>query len=234
MYFAVYATNRHGAAREPIRHDATAEGRETVRDLRSIAAVLFGLLLFFQFGSEWAIAGWLPLFLIHRLGSNPEWAIFALAIYFADLLLGRLLAFRLLPRFEHRKLLLASTILAMLGYLFLSFTTSLLGAYIAIILIGAGFAPVYPLIAENLDERFSYRPDFYNRMLLSGVTGAMSMQWILGFVGSYTGMQYVMLIPALGSIAVLILTLLIMLEAHLMGSKIKDRKQENAVTASKE
>ena len=33
---------------------------------RSPGAVLFALLLFIQFGNEWSIAGWLPLFLIRR------------------------------------------------------------------------------------------------------------------------------------------------------------------------
>ena len=38
-------------------------------------AVLFALLLFFQFGNEWSIAGWLPLFLIRRVGLSPKAAL---------------------------------------------------------------------------------------------------------------------------------------------------------------
>ena len=34
---------------------------EILSELRSPGAVLFSLVLFFQFGNEWAIAGWLPL-----------------------------------------------------------------------------------------------------------------------------------------------------------------------------
>ena len=44
---------------------------EAFRDFRSLGAVRFALLLFLQFGNEWAIAGWLPLFLIQRLGISP-------------------------------------------------------------------------------------------------------------------------------------------------------------------
>jgi len=47
----------------------------------------------------------------------------------------------------------------------------------------------------------------------------MSAPWLLGYVAAYLGMQYVMLIPAFGSVAVLILALLLMLEARLMGGK---------------
>lgn len=218
IYLVIYARNRSPGARAVVqRRREDAEAREMLRDLRSIAAVLFSLLLFFQFGNEWAIAGWLPLFLIHRFGSNPVWAIFGLAIYFLALMAGRLAVQPLLSRVNHRKLLLASMMAAMTGYLLLSFTGSMSGAWAAVVVIGAGFAPIYPLVAENLDDRFSYHPGFYNGIFSIAITGAMSAPWLLGYVAEYLGIRYVMLIPALGSIAVFVLALLIMFEAHVMG-----------------
>jgi fucose permease len=235
IYFVLYAKNRYPAALRAIqpRSDASA-ARESLKDLRNIAAILFSLVLFFQFGNEWAIAGWLPLFLIHRLGSNPEWAIFALALYFLALLSGRLLARALLPLVNHRRLLLASIVFAVLGYLLLSFTGSFLGALLAIVFIGAGFAPVYPLLTETLDERFAYQPGFYNGIFSVAITGAMSAPWILGYVDSTFGIRYVMLMPALGSVAVFILTLLIMLEAHLMGGSRRRRDSQSPLVAGKQ
>jgi fucose permease len=106
---------------------------------------------------------------------------------------------------------------AMCGYLLLSFTGSMIGAWVAVVVIGAGFAPIYPLVAENLDDRFSYHPGFYNGIFSIAITGAMSAPWLLGYVDEHLGIRYVMLIPALGSIAVFILALLIMFEAHVMG-----------------
>lgn len=217
IFFVVYASNNFLPALAPMKsREEENRIRETLRNLRSIAALLFGLLLFFQFGNEWAIAAWLPLFLIHRLGANPVWAIFALALYFMALTFGRLIARRLLPRANHRKLLLASIGAAMIGYWLLSFTNSMGGAWIAIVIIGSGFGPIYPLIAESLDDRFSYHPGFYNGIFSIAITGAMFAPWLLGYVDSYLGMRYVMLIPALGSMAVLVIALLIMFEARLM------------------
>ncbi len=220
IYFIAYAGNKFPAVLAPLKpREEENRIRETLRSLRSIAAVLFSLLLFFQFGNEWAIAGWLPLFLIHRLGANPVWAIFALAVYFLALLLGRLAVRSFLPRLNHRRLLLASIVTAMLGYLLLSFAGSMLAAWIAAAVVGAGFAPIYPLVAETLDERFAYHPGFFNGIFSIAITGGMSAPWLLGYVDAYLGTRYVMLLPALGSIAVLVLALLIMLEAHLMGGK---------------
>ncbi len=191
--------------------------RNTLQDLRSIATVLFSFLVFFQFGNEWAIAGWLPIFLVRKLGSNPALAIGVLAAYFFTLTFGRMAATRFLPLgFRPRKLLIASIALAICGFILVTVSGSLSGATIGVIIVAIGYAPVYPLIAEGLDHRFSFHPAFYNGTISVAITGAMSAPWLLGFVAAYVGIQYVMLVPALGSILVLVLSLLLMLEAHLM------------------
>lgn len=234
VYFVVYLLNRDPIARQPIRSNTSSSTRDTLRDLRSVAGVLFTLLLFFQFGNEWAIAGWLPLFLIHRLGSNPETAIWALGLYFGALMLGRIFAQALLLRVNHRKLLIGSIVLAMIGYLALSFTDSMLGALTAVAVIGAGFAPIYPLVAEKLDNRFAFQPRVYNGVFALAITGGMSAPWLLGYVAAALGMRYVMLVPALGSTIVLILALLIMLEAYLMGSAKQNSAEEPLTPAGQQ
>ncbi len=65
---------------------------QALRDFKNPGAVLFSLLLFFQFGNEWSIAGWLPLFLIRRLGISPAASLLLLAFYWAALLVGRLVS----------------------------------------------------------------------------------------------------------------------------------------------
>jgi fucose permease len=219
LFFLLFLVNRFAPARTPLGEREEDIHREMLKDLRSIATVLFSLLLFFQFGNEWAIAGWLPLFLIHRFGINPAYAIGILAFYFFALMFGRLVAQALLEWFNHRKLLMGSIILSMVGYIVLSFAETALGALIAVALIGAGYAPIYPLIAERLDDRFSYHPGFWNGTVSIAITGAMCAPWILGYVDQFLGVQYVMLVPALGSVAVCILAVLLMYEAHLMGEK---------------
>ncbi len=225
LYLFLYLRSSHPPARsraQPRKEDAL---RETVKDLRSIATVLFSLLVFFQFGNEWALAGWLPLFLIHRLGISPVLALTGLALYFLSLMAGRAIAQPLLANLHHWRMLLASIFLAMTGYLWLSFAASLGAATAAISIIGIAYGPIFPLIAEQLDDRFSYHPGFYNGMIAIAVSGAMSAPWLLGYIDAYLGMQYVMLIPAFGSVAVLILALLLMLEARLMGAK-RNRQSE--------
>ncbi len=189
---------------------------DTASDLRSIATTLFGLSLFLQFGNEWVIAGWLPLFLVRRLGSNPAMAIAILALYFAALTVGGPLAQKLLPHLAQRRYLIASVALSTGGLLLLGLAGSLLGAAIAVLVIAAGYAPICPLIAGQLDDRFSLHPGLYKWALTIAVAGAMSEPWLIGFVAGWLGMNYILLLPAFGSVLVLVFSLLLMFEAHLM------------------
>src|SRR5262249_54051026 len=93
-----------------------------IAELRNPGAVLFSLLLFFQFGNEWAIAGWLPLFLSQRLGISPATSLGMLALYWAALLVGRVVAQWILPRVSHARLLLSCVLAAMFGCVILLLT----------------------------------------------------------------------------------------------------------------
>jgi predicted MFS family arabinose efflux permease len=225
VYLAVLFRNRFWLAREAVRHDGEDILRDTLRDLHSIAAMLFALLILFQFVCEWAIAGWLPLFLIHTLGINPATAIWALALYFLALMAGRLLAQFLLPIVSHRKMLLFGVALAMAGYLLLSLTSFTAIALAAAVVIGCGHAPIYPLVAERLHDRLSYHTGFYSGSISLAIAAAMATPWLLGYVAESFGMSWVMLIPAIASIVVLVLAILIMLESRLMGGRQNDTEQ---------
>lgn len=205
---------------------AAHQGRESsrlrtanaARDFKSVTAILFSLLLFFQFGNEWALAGWLPLFLVRRLGVNPTFAIYTLAFFFLALVAGRLGSQMLRRYVSHSKLLFGSVLLAMLGYLLLSLTKSAIGAALAALVTGFAFAPVYALVAEKIGRGFDYEPGFFNGIFSLAIAGGMLIPALLGFVAYHFGMEYVLVIPALGSLAVLALMLLIALAAKLLSS----------------
>ncbi len=193
-----------------------AAAQLTPRQLRSPAAVLFALLLFFQFGNEWSIAGWLPLFLIQRLGISPERSIFMLALYWGALMAGRVLAQALLSRIGHGRLLLLSAAAALFGCVLLSFTNNLSGAMAGILFTGAGFASIFPLTAEKIGSRFpGYSPSVYSGLFSLSFTGAMLAPWSIGFMAEWWGIGAMMIIPLLGTCMVFVLLAMIVLEARL-------------------
>jgi len=189
---------------------------QVFRDLQSFGAILFAALLFFQFGNEWSIAGWLPIFLIRRLGASPKAALIILAIYWLALIVGRLAAVALLPRVRHARFLLVSAGEAVFGCLLLLATDNRFGAVVGTLLVGCGFAAIYPLIAERIGQDFpDFQPGFFNGIFSIALTGAMLAPWTLGHLADVWGVGVVMAIPLAGTCMVFVLVLLIWLEAKI-------------------
>jgi fucose permease len=211
-------------ARAKYPSDVVARRRsleDVAREFTIPSAVLFSLLLFFQFGNEWAIAGWLALFLILRLGLNPSTALLLLAAYWISLMLGRVVAQSILPRVHHGKLLVSASFASMFGCIILTFTDNLFGAVFGTLLVGFGFAPIYPLVVENIGARFPhYHPGFFNGIFSLALTGGMLAPATLGYAAEVWGIGIVMMLPMIGSMIVCVLVLMIWLESKLLSPKL--------------
>jgi len=204
-------------APQPVPHHPSP--KEFLNELRTPGAVLFSLLLFFQFGNEWAVAGWLPLFLSQRLGISPATSLGMLALYWAALLIGRVASQAILPRVSHGKMLLCSVLAAMFGCVILLSTDNRFGAVSGVLLLGGAFAPIYPLVVEKIGNRFPYyHPGFYNGIFSFAIAGGMLAPSTLGYFASVWGVHIVMALPLAGSAVVFILLLLLSLEARLSHS----------------
>lgn len=192
--------------------------RRVLREFRSPRAVLFALLLFFQFGNEWSLAGWLPLFLVRRLGISPKDALLMLGLYWLALLLFRLVAILLLDRVRHGRLLAGSVLSALFGVFLLYFTDNSFGAASGAAMVGCGFATIYPLLAEKIGRSFPYyNPAFFNGIFSFAITGGLLAPATLGYLASVAGIGAIMALPLLGTCMVVFLLMLIWLEAKVTG-----------------
>lgn len=192
---------------------------EAWEDFRNPTAWMFALLLFFQFGNEWSVAGWLTIFLIQRIGISPATSLLLLALYWLALLVGRVAAQFLLPRVHHGRMLVFSVLAALFGCLILSFTKTTFGAVSGILFVGGGFAVVYPLVVEKIGFRFPYfHPGLFNGIFSFAMTGGLLAPWTLGFFADWFGIGMLMLLPLAGTIMVSLLLGIIWLEARLIGA----------------
>jgi fucose permease len=205
---------------DPPEHEAVG-WRIVARDLRSPSALLLALVLFFEFGNEGAIAGWLALFLTQKLGFSPARSLFLLAFFWFALLAGRLLAQFLLPRIRHARMLLYSVPLGMLGCLILTFTDNLFGVISGTLLCGLAFSCVLPLAMERIGSRFTYyHPGFYNGIFSIALTGGLLAPASIGLYAYwYGGINIVMAVPLIGSVMVLGIVVLIFLESRFNAAK---------------
>jgi hypothetical protein len=214
VFAAIYAKASYTTAQE------TGHGglRRSLADFRSPGAVMFALLLFFQFGNEWSVGGWLPLFLNRRLGLSLKAALFVLALYWFFLMAGRLGAVAILPRVRHGRLLLGSVVLALFGCLVLYFTNNEFGAAMGALFLGAGYASIYPLVAEAIGRRFPYyHPGFFNGIFSLALVGGLLAPATLGYAAEAVGVGVVIGVPLVGTFLVMTLLLLIWLESKVTG-----------------
>lgn len=224
LLFAVAAALAAGLySRSSLRGPAFQSERsvgEVVRGLKSPGSVLFTLLLFVQFGNEWTLAGWLPVFLIQRVGLSPDRAILLLAIFWLALLLGRVAAQGVLAHVRHGRLLIGSSATSLMGCLILQATNNYFGCWVGTLLAGAGFSTVYPLVVENIGHRFpEYHPGFYNGLLSFGIGGGLLVPFLVGQASNWWGIGVVMAVPSVGIVMVFILLSLLWLEARLAGNR---------------
>jgi MFS transporter, FHS family, glucose/mannose:H+ symporter len=197
---------------------AQPDFRHVLRDFRSFGAVLLALILFFQFGNEMSIAGWLPIFLVRRLGISPPASLGVLALYWMALLAGRVAAVAILPKVRHSRLLGGSVLAALFGCLVLARTNNQFGAGTAVLLLGAGFASIYPLVAEKIGGRFPYyHPVFFSGIFSFALFGGLVAPATLGYAAAAWGVGIVVALPLLGTCMVSVLLLLIWLESKVTG-----------------
>jgi MFS transporter, FHS family, glucose/mannose:H+ symporter len=190
---------------------------QAVRDLRSGLAVLFALLLFFQFANEWLIAGWLPVLLIDRHGMSPSSAASLLAVYWFALTAGRIAATNLLNVVRHGRLLGLSAFGALFGCSLIAFGSNL-GVVVGVLLTGLGFSAIYPLAAERIAGRFSYyHPGYFNGIFTFALMGGVLAPFVMGHVAMGYGLSSIPLTAMLGSCAVFALVLIIWLGRKVSG-----------------
>jgi MFS transporter, FHS family, glucose/mannose:H+ symporter len=212
--FAAALYHRHQVpAPAPVADQAL---RHLWHDVKSPMAVLFSLLLFFQSGNEWTVAGWLSIFLVRRTGVSPENALFMLAAYWLALILGRVVAQPLLRRVGHGRMLLWAASLAIAGCVLLMSTNNAFGAWTGMLLLGAGFAPIYPLVVEWIGDRFpDYHPGVFNGLFSIAVAGGLLSPFFVSIAAQYWGIWIVMALPMIGTVIVFLLTLGLWAESKL-------------------
>lgn len=191
---------------------------QSVNDLRSPLAVIFSLLLFFQFANEWSLAGWLPVFLIDRMGLSPATAVTLLAYYWLALMAGRIVVSKLLRVVRHSRLMGFSAFCALFGCTALLAAGSRFGVVAGMLLTGVGFSAIYPLVAESIASRFSYyHPGYFNGIFTFALMGGILTPFVLGHLAEGSGLRVIPLAAMLGSCAVFALVFLIWLGHKVSG-----------------
>ena len=87
-------------------------------------------------------------------------------------------------------------------------------------MLGAAYAPIYPLVVEKIGNRFpGYHPGFFNGIFSFAFTGALLAPCSLGLFAEWWGIGVVMALPVAGTLMVMLLVLAISVEARFAGQR---------------
>ena len=151
--------------------------------------LLAGLLFLFV-GMEQLVGGWAPTFLNRVLGAHPDVAARSVALYWAVVTVGRLLASIIALRLSNKRLLAGCAVLALGALTGLSLAGGVAPALVALGAAGFGFAPIYPTImaitAGAYPRRFATLAGI---LVAAGGLGGALFPWLGGVVGQEWGLR---------------------------------------------
>jgi fucose permease len=104
---------------------------------------------------EMTMGLWASSILVEARGIAQESAALCAAAFYASITLGRIGVGFVVDRLGNRRLVAAGGILALMGGVLFAFAASTPVAALSLIMVGAGFAPIYPCLMHEVPRRFA-------------------------------------------------------------------------------
>lgn len=171
---------------------------------------LCGFLLFFQSGNEFTIGGWTSTYLNEYFHLTPTLASLVLAGYWAAMMIGRLISTRLVRVVKNETLILASAILSLIAAVIMVSSPSGGLASLGAVLIGLGFAAIYPTTLAIVGEAFpSFSGTAFSVVFVIGLAGGMTAPWLTGKIAMASSLRLGFFIPVFSCAMIVLLQLVI-------------------------
>ncbi len=200
--------------------------RSGIKLLKEPVLLLTSFFLFFESGIEGLINNWTTTFLQDTLKTSPEEALYALSFSVVGLTVARLLLGSLLKKISSSLVLFFSLLLIALGCFILIFTASYGMAFMALIIIGAGFAAGFPVILGYIGLLYaSLSGTAFSIALIIALTGNTLLNYLFGIIaGRYTTGSLPVLVLAC---VICMLLLLVSIKQHLPTKLKNENKSVN-------
>jgi FHS family glucose/mannose:H+ symporter-like MFS transporter len=179
--------------------------RDALHVARLPGVLVLGFLLFCESGNEASIGGWSSTY-VAETGLGARAATLILAGYWAALMVGRLLAARMLKFVGKRQLVLVSGLGALVGAAIL--LTSRLEALLVagVLLLGFSYAGVFPTaLAIAGDTYRKMTGTVFGLLFAIALVGGMSFPWAVGQISQRLGVRYGMAVPLAGAAGICVL-----------------------------
>jgi FHS family glucose/mannose:H+ symporter-like MFS transporter len=205
--FALFLALRFPAAKQ-------AQGfplRQAARIIGHPLLWLCGFLLFFESGNEFTVGGWTSTYLNEYFRLSPTQAALVLAGFWAAIMAGRLIVTRLVRFIRNEILVLGSAVVALSAAVIMAASPSGGLAALGAVLIGLGFAAIYPTTLAIVGEAFpALSGTAFSVVFVIGLAGGMTAPWLTGKVAAASSLRQGFYIPVVCSAMIIMLQVAIM------------------------
>jgi MFS transporter, FHS family, glucose/mannose:H+ symporter len=165
----------------PPRQRQGVSATEMLRLLRQSLVLVFAFLLFFESGNEFILGGYITTYLTADLHVSIPIASDLLAVYWASLMLGRILLSRAALRIHGGTLIRASAAGVVISMILLLASHSIASASISTVLLGLSTATIFPTALGIAGSRYaSHSGTVFGILMTIALCGGMTMPWLLG------------------------------------------------------
>lgn len=194
----------------PAKQTAGVRASDAARFLRMPVVLALGLLLFCESGNEFLLGGYLSTYLTREIHLSLSSAAYALAGFWAAIMLARVLSSRLLLRVPGTRVILLSAAVSALASLALLLTAASGGAVTAAIVLGFTLAGIYPTTLGVAGAKFAqHSGTVFGILFTIALSGGILFPWAAGQIANVSGMRAgLALAPAGFLIIVLIVSVL--------------------------
>jgi len=180
--------------------------RQAAAMLRDPVLVLLGLILFFESGMEITVGGWTATYVHQDLTLSAERALYLLSLYWAGMTGARVVLGWLLRRVSGVPVLLSSLGVAFAGAVILIGARGAVSAGAGTLLVGAGFAAVFPVVLGYVGDRYErVSGTAFGIVMVMALMGGTALPYLTGVLGDAFGLRPSLAIVPAGLVCVALL-----------------------------
>lgn len=160
-----------------------------------VLAMVLGI--FVYCGVEIALASHAPILLSDKFGISVEkfGLVISWSLFYLPLFLGRFFGSYIMKFIAPTRLLIVTGMFALLGVLIILFTNSLPIALIGILIIGFGFANIFPLIFSMTIDNMPEQQNELSGLMITMIVGGTFIPFIMGIVADHSSVSTAFIVP---------------------------------------
>lgn len=216
--FVIYVVLRFPRAKQPQGFPL----KSAAAIVRSPLLWLTAFILFFQSANEFTVGGWVSTYLQKAFGVGTGAAALVLACYWGAIMSGRLVSSRLVRTVRGETLVVGSAGLALAAALLMILAPSGAAAAAGAVLIGFGFAAIYPTTLALVGGRFAeLTGTAFSIVIAVGLVGGMLGPWLAGRIAEASSLRHGLIIPVVDCAMIIILTTLVRRHAGQRNNEVR-------------